>query len=178
MKEQPWRPSAATLSGSLSPLRAFSVSSLKLILLYSLCVVCEIHSFIWWDKNPGLPPHLESAFPKLPRGPWSASRFENGWWKGGAAKGHAPCRAQPAEGLGETPGAAGQFSHAGRWASPPGSTYRSQFRCRTPLSFLLHSLFQSLSPPENLFLWSISMNHTRKAVKGQNSQRQERLVNS
>lgn len=46
----------ATLSGSVSLLRAFSVSLLnKLLSLYSLSSVCEIHSSASRDKNLALP---------------------------------------------------------------------------------------------------------------------------
>ena len=45
IKDQPYKPSVATLWGTLSLLRAFSISLLnKLLSLYSLTVVHKIHS--------------------------------------------------------------------------------------------------------------------------------------
>ena len=57
----------ATLSGPLSPLRAFSVSLLnKLLSLCSLSVVREIHSSSPWDKTQAPPYHRDTYCLTLP----------------------------------------------------------------------------------------------------------------
>lgn len=63
IKDQPYKPSVATLLGPLSLQRAFSVSLLnRHLLLYLLSCVYKIHSSTPSDKNQALPYQLWENF--------------------------------------------------------------------------------------------------------------------